>query len=444
MPEPTVVTPSVNPQQGLPPAAFPDPASHNAEIARKLAEQDAAGHSTAAKPGEFEEATTALDKLAAAVPDPNAPKPGDDPAVKAAAEKKAAEDAAAAEAKKAEDAKLAEAAKKAEDVFKNVPELPQGTSPKASESFAAIKARAAQEISARDTQISDLNKQLAELTQRASTPTTEQIAKEKELEDLRIWRAKMDVDFDPKFKEFDSKVLQDQEFIYAQLRKSPAVTEAVIDEIKKYGGPEKTNLSRLFEQMKDPTLQRIVESKISDITMAQYQKDQALSATKQNVSQYLKERETAFRNAVTAHTTATQSELNRMLGALDWFKEKAEDKEHTTFLENVKSQIAEALKDDSPQMRAILLTGFAQMCRLQEQQKSLTTRAETAEKELAAITEKYSKVKNASTSRLRESAAPPSGALPQPKPANVFTTPVADALDTLAKQVMDQRAAKGV
>jgi hypothetical protein len=93
-------------------------------------------------------------------------------------------------------------------------------------------------------------------------------AANKELADLRAWRAKLDVDADPKFKEFDSRMEKSRDTIYELLKENPLVTQKTIDQIKSYGGPDKSDLSKLFEAMKDPTLQRMVENKILDIKTA--------------------------------------------------------------------------------------------------------------------------------------------------------------------------------
>lgn len=201
-----------------------DPAQHNAEIAAKQAAQDISGKPTVT--GEFGEATDALDKLAAKVAEK--PKPGAQVEPKADAPKVDASkaDAPKADAPKADAPKVdspppgpdPEALKKAETFFKDSPKLPPGASPKSSEAFSSIKLKAAQEISAREAEIEKLKKQIED----AKKPSTEALEKEKELEELRSWRAKVDVDFDPKFKDFDKSIEQQREFIYAQLSKSPA------------------------------------------------------------------------------------------------------------------------------------------------------------------------------------------------------------------------------
>jgi hypothetical protein len=292
-------------------------------------------------------------------------------------------------------------------------------------------------------------KQKAALEEKLKNPIPPEL--EKELEDHRTWRAKLDVDADPKFKEFDKTVSAAQEFVYAQLKKSPAVTDKVIDEIKKLGGPENVNLTKLFEAAKDPTLQKIVESKIADIEMAKYNKEQAIQAAKNNIKQYVDERAKAATAAASQHTNVTYQRLEPLLQGLDWIKEKAVDakaeepvrkeiEEYNKFVGETKQQVALALKDDSPEMRAILLTGMAQLFYIQREHGALKKQFEKASAELADITAKYNKVKASSTTRLRESGASTTGTA-RPKADNDINTRPADALDNLAKKIMETKAA---
>jgi hypothetical protein len=437
------------------PAVDPKVAANNAEVAAKQAAQDAAGKSGAGDPSDFHAASDALDALAQSVK-PVEP-PVQTPEEKEAADKAAAETAEAAkkaeEATAAEKAAADEAAKKADDYFKDAPTLPPGAAPKSSEAFATVKVIAAKEIKAREDKIAELQKKYDELEAKAKTPPAELTAAQKELEDHRAWRAKLDVDFDPKFKEFDKGIAATREFVYDQLRKNPAITEEVINEIKKYGGPENVNLTKVFESVKDPVLQQIVQSKIADITMQKYSKDQAIKAAKDNIVQYTQARQQEIQRADTEHTDLTQKELNTMLGALPWFKEKAADgkatdvekaavEDHNKFLGTIKSQIAEASKDNSPQMRAILVTGLAQLFNLQREHQGANAELTRVKKELAEVTAKWEKHKVASVNRGRESNAPAAGVPAAPK-APDFNTRAVDALDVLAKSVMETRQAQG-
>jgi hypothetical protein len=428
------------------PKGIPDPAANNAAVARQQAAQDIAGQSTVT--GEFGDASSALDKLAESVvpvaPDSNTTPPETkpegvtpDPAAEAAA--KAATEAAA---------KAAEELKKADEFFKDSPKLPPNASPKSSEAFSTIKIKAAQEISAREQKIADLEKKLAE----SGKPSTDQLEKEKEAEELRQWRAKLDVEFDPKFKEYDKNIEKQREFIYAQLLQNPAIKPEVIDQIKKYGGPEKVNMVKIFEAVGDPTLQRLVEAKIADIQMAHYEKTNAIKSAKENLTQYLETRQQESTKTQIARSQETQTQLEGMLGNLDWFKEKQaeasadeatkkEAAEHNEFLGKLKGELKAALQDDSPQMKAIQITGLAQLFHLQRRVPALEAKLAAAEKQLSETTAKWEAVKASGRSRLHESAAP-AGGIPVQKAGVDVNQRAGDALDAIAKQVMEEQAAK--
>jgi hypothetical protein len=437
---------------------FPDPAAHNADVAAKLAAQDISGQSTAT--ANLSDTGAALDALAsqvvqpAAGDTPPAPKAGDTPPGDTPPAPKAGDTPPGdtPPASKAGDTPPGDTPP-APDPFKDVPGLPPGARAKSAEAFEAIKARALEEITRRDQQIAEFQAKLKEAEEKAKAPSPEALAKEQELESLRQWRAKLDVDFDPQFKEFDKKVEDIREFIYAQLKQSPAVTDEIIAKIKSYGGPDKIQLAKLFTAINDPAIQSLVTSKVADIAMLQYQKDQAVKGAKENLGQYLNERQQAAQQFATQHTTATNTELTNLLGALDWAKdktpgekatdaEKAEAADHNKFVAKVREQLNAALQDDSPRMRAIQLVGMAQLFNLQRTHEATKAKLATVEKQLSEVTAKWEKVRNASVTRLERSGAS-TGAVAAPKPVNQFTTSAAEALDGIARQVMEERAAKG-
>src|SRR6185369_5758814 len=244
--------------------ASTDATAHNAEVARKLAEQDAAGRTTTAAPADLADSSSALDKLAEAQAKEKENPPEDAaPEVtpttpEVTPEEKAKADEAAAKA--AADLKADQ--ERAEAFFKDAPKLPPNASPKSSEAFNSIKIRAAKDISERDAEIEKLRKEIAERDEKLKNPLPPET--EKEIKELREWRAKLDVDADPKFKEFDKGIEQTREFIYSQLLQNPNINPSLIDAIKKHGGPEMVKWDKIFDGLKDPTLQRIIESKIAD------------------------------------------------------------------------------------------------------------------------------------------------------------------------------------
>jgi hypothetical protein len=359
----------------------------------------------------------------------------------------------AAKKAEADKAEREAALKKAEELFSGTPGLPPNASPKSSEAFSAVKIKAAQEISRLASELEAAKKIVEESKASAGKPSAEQEAKEKELAELRNWRSKMDVDFDPKFKQFDKKVSEAEEFVYSQLRKSPAVTEETIEQIKKFGGPDKCNLSALFTAVNDSTLQRNVESQITDIAKIRYEKERAISTTKANVAEYLSEREKQINESIGGHQKATAAELQQFTGALDWLAEKSADakadeatrkeiEEHNAFVVETRAQMKAALQDDSPRMRATLITGVVQLFNLQRVQAKTAAELAAKSKALEEMTAKWEKVKASGRSRLPESSASPN-AQPAAKPKQDIHIRTTDALDSIAKQVMDERARAG-
>jgi hypothetical protein len=126
--------------------------------------------------------------------------------------------------------------------------------------------------------------------------------------------------------------------------------------------------------------------------------------------------------------------------------------EHNKFIVDTTAQLKEALNDDSPKMRAIMLAGMAQLLHLQRVRASEKAAAEVTKKsfddQLGALKKERDEIKakldkftNASVGRLREGGAPPGGRTEKPATVNLETRTV-DALDDIAAQVMQERAKK--
>jgi hypothetical protein len=431
------------------PEAALDAAAHNAEVAAKLASQDIMGKTGA--PSDDGNAGNALDALqkqaeeAAAKEKAAAEAPAKSP--EELAKEKADVDAAAVRQKEADDEKT-----RAEALFKDSPTLPTGASPKASEAFTAVKIRAAQEIAKATAELEKLRKENAEYAEKVkNAPTPEAL---KELEDHRTWRAKLDVEADPKFKEYDKAISQTHEFIYAQLARSPVITPEVLAEIKKHGGPENVMMDKIYAAIKDPALQRTIESKIADIDQKKFEKAQAIEATKKNIGEYIAEKTKVATEAATRHNTDTEKHLTEMTKSegFSWLNEKAADpkadeatrkatEEHNKFVTETKANLKAALQDDSPEMRAIMIAGLAQLLHKQRNDAARDAKFTAIEKELADVKVKYDKLRNASVSRLRESNAPTTGDMTKvkPKDSDQFTKSAGESLDDIRKQVTEER-----
>ncbi len=117
-------------------------------------------------------------------------------------------------------------------------------------------------------------------------------------------------------------------------------------------------------------------------------------------------------------------------------------KSDNAFALQVKQELAAALEDDSPEMRAILITGAAQLFRLQRQEVANAAEIKRLNAALTEVTGKYDKIKSASVSRLRESGAAPGAAAVKPADGD-FSKPAAQALDEARDRVLAERASKG-
>lgn len=443
-------------------------AAHNAEIAAKQANQDAAGKSMAGTPGEFEESQTALDKMAAAISEKNKPideegntaapvvepKPADKPAVEPVpdADKVTAEEAARklAEETEAKRKQLEEA----DAFFKDAPKLPPNASVKSSEAFSTVKIKAAQEISARDAKLKDLEAQLTAAKESQGKPDPKYAAIEAENKELRDWRSKIDVDFDPKFKFFDERASSARGVIYSMLKANPQVNDATIKQIEALGGPDRMDLESFFKALKDPALQRMVEGKVSEIHAINYEKGLALKSTKDNLQQYLKDREGEVSKGNEKQTLEASQALNEITGQMEWYKERAvtpgadeatkkQVEDHNKFVAQTRTEISEILKDNSPRTKAILIAGTMQLFQLRNDHASLEKNFKELEAKFKDINTKYESVKKASTTRLRETAAPATPAqIPEAK-KDQFNVRAEDALDAMARQISEKRVAAG-
>lgn len=441
-----------------------DLSKNQAEVAEKLKQQDISGQSM--KPTPDTHTGDALDSLLKEVQgkneqDDEVTKTAQEEADKKAAEQKAADEKAAAEAndpaKQAEKAaadkaaadKVAAEKAKADELFKDTPQLPQGASPKSAEAFASVKIRAAQEITARDAKIAELEKAKSELEAKLQNPVPPET--EQELKSLREWRAKLDIEADPKFKEAEKNISSAREFIYAQLRKSPKVDDAVIAEIKKYGGPDKVKLENIFSAIGDPTIQRLVEAKIADIEHLKFNQEQAKEAAKSNVTEYMTKRQKEIEASAAQHNVDTESVLKQYLPKVTFLQRKevpagADEatkksiEAHNKFADETNAHVQTAMKDDSPEMRATMILGMAKLLYVQPMYEAAQAKIAQLEKELKEATDKITAFKGASVSRLRESAVPPGGKLPVEKKDPDVNMRTVDALDSIAKQVQEEHA----
>lgn len=322
---------------------------------------------------------------------------------KAAAEKKAKE----------------EAASKTTEEFEKI-ELPPHAKPATTESFAKVKMLAKQQITKLTVEKQELESRVKELQTKQVEAGKLAPEVEKELTELRNFRMSMDVEANPEFKEFDATVTANEEAIFKKL-KEVDVSEGSIEKIKKLGVAN-VNWEPIFKEL-PPLAQRFIESKLIANEDVRSEKAEALAEAKKNAAQFLKEAEEKSGASAAARKTATEAHFKEISGNVAWFKKieppagvSEEDKKkiaaHNEFMDVVNKEVQEAIADDSPEMRAILALGYAQMLRLQKEVPFLKSSHEAEKKKLSeeidnlkkSVKEKedfIAKVKKSSSTSLR-------------------------------------------
>jgi len=430
-----------------------DPAAHNAEVIAKGLKQNVEVSTTPA-PEAIKNTGDSLDALAQQITEKN--DKADEPIIETAPVAPVVPAEPTAEEKQ-----KSEIAARAAEFFKDAPSLPTNASPKSSEAFSQVKIKAAQEISSLESKLKDYETKVKELEEKTKNPVPESVTKE--LEDLRQFRAKIDIDADPKFKTFDTDINHSRDFVYSQLKKA-GLSQNVVDKMKEFGGPDQTNMENVLAAIKDPDTKRAVETALAEIERTKYRREQAVQDAKKNIVEYTKERQKNYEAQANAHNTATEDLFKSHTSKMTWLNEitpddkadatkKGEIAEYNSWVKDVKNTIEVAKRDDSPEMRAIMLAGMAQLLQYERQFKiNLAVATNTAKEHEAKVsslnsqvkdlTDKLERIKSSSTSRLRQSGADPSGkSIPAPN-KNYFSQRSGDALDAVAQQVMEAKAAQ--
>ncbi len=331
-----------------------------------------------------------------------------------------------------------------EPTFETV-EPPPNVKPKTVEAFTQIKALAKKAVTAAEKRALAAEARAKELedaskAQKALTPETE-----KELEELRTFRKSLDVEADPQFKEFDTKVAENEAAILSRLKDAGA-SEELLAKVKEIGVAD-VDWDSLASKL-PPSVRRVIDAKLVENENFKDAKKQAVAKAKANADEFFKTRTEAQTKQAEARLEQTKQNLDKYIPQMAWLatkpvpvdakpEEKTALEAHNKLVAETKQDIAQALQDDSPEMRAILVLGYAQ---LKEARRDLTTVQATAAAEKKALEAKVTaaeeratkaeefakRIKGASTSRIQSSAPPTTAA-----PAKVdYRTDTGTALDT--------------
>lgn len=325
-------------------------------------------------------------------------------------------------------------------------ELPTGVKPKTAESFAMLKVLAREKISAVKTELKTLQDEVVTLRSKATEGLPKEI--ESELKNLREFRAKIDIDGDPEFLEFDKQMTANTEGIYERL-KAAGFTDENLKQIKDLGGPDKVDWEPLKDKMPQQ-LRRFVEAKLVENEGLADNKSRAIKEAKEHAAEYLasKSEETTKQKQFSLQQVETG--IAELLPALDWMNDlqpkadataadKASIVAHNALVKECREFLDDAKKDESPQMRALLAVGYTQLLKVRADYASLkaTKQAEVDKltTELKEANGLLARIKNSSTTRLRDTPASQDNP-PTAKNPNDINTPPGDALDAHYKEAM--------
>lgn len=326
------------------------------------------------------------------------------------------------------------------DEFEKV-ELPPHTKPKTGEAFGKVKELARQAVTAERAKAADLLKQVETLTKQvqefsgkpAITPEVQA-----ELEDLRKFRLSKDVEADPEFQRFDKAVSDNNAAILKKLADN-GMTEAQIAQINALGGPEQVDWEPLWGKL-PVQIRRFIEAKLVDNVTLRDNRAAALDKAKANAEAYTKERETRTATELATHVTRFSSQVpwltDKPITGTE--ADKAAAVQHNKAAAELRTQLAEFTKVQTPERFAeyAVCTLFA--TRMQAENKALAERIGTAEKSLAAITAERDKaVKELEAIRRAEGGRRPGTATAAPSAPRVSSLNVSagEALDALRAQL---------
>src|SRR6267142_1332463 len=329
-------------------------------------------------------------KVAAAAAKVEADKVAKEAADKIAADAEAAKnDPAIAAAQKVEADKIAAAKAAADksagkDEFDKI-ELPAHTSPKAGEQFTALKSAARAQVTALQTQLTDITskhteaaRQLEDLQKQKAALTPEVQA---ELEDLRKFKIAQDVESDPQFRTFKNEINANHEAIYKKLM-GAGYTQENIDHIKSLGGPDNIDWNPLLEKLPAQTRLFLQGKLVANIELAD-KRDAALEAAKASGPKFLAERaerdSKSLLDTANSHLTKLEWTATRQLPATATPEQKtaieAWNKDATEAVDTIKMY----LSDRSPERHAELAIGTLIAHRLQRDLGVATTKLSTLE-----------------------------------------------------------------
>lgn len=336
------------------------------------------------------------------------------------------------------------------DTFDSV-EVPPYTKPKTSEAFAQVKLLARERIAAGEKERDELRAKIAELESKPAPPSIDPDI-EKELKELRSFREKLDVEAHPSFKTWDVSIAKNVDSIYAKLR-AANVQEESIKKIKELGGPSEVDWEPLQEKIPAP-IRRYIEGKLFENEDFAEKKRQAIDEAKKNSAEFLRTRSEEFSGKESKFTEEAKKEYAALTPELKWMtektapatatpEEKAAAETHNKFVKDTRAVVEAVLTDTTPESRAILAIGYAQLQKVRADHVALVRASEKISADHkaeidalnATIAERdafIAKVKK--SSKLPTTSAPDLGEVTKKKVD--YSETASEALDRLHREVV--------
>ena len=319
-------------------------------------------------------------------------------------------------------------------------QLPPNVRGKSAEAWAEVKQRFSTDLSARDSEIAQLKAQISEHEAKLKSAVLPDPNRDKEIEDLRQFKAKLDIEADPNFhKQFDGKIEQAQNFIFTHLA-SAGFSKESIAKIKEIG-IDKVDWEGLSGKM-EPQTSRLVQARLDEIEVAKYDKANALEAAKKNVDAYIQAQRQSYSQAGTKHVEETEQHLEDLTSKhLEFLRdpeplkatatpdERAVFEAEAAHRQSIRDAMQAAKADDSPYMRAILIAGSGQLLNLKPRFEQLTEAHVALKSKYDTAMAWIDKVKAAGRARQKDA-----GADPEPlKPTVDYRLDAGSALDSYRK-----------
>ena len=365
---------------------------------------------------------------------------------KAAADKAAEEKAAADKAAAASGTPAAAAAPEVDPLDKI--ELPPHTSAKAKDSFATVKELAKKEQAALKVQIAERDAKLAaaqaeiEAAKQATGKLPE--ATEAELTELRQFKLAHEVESDPSFKEFSSKIENNNASIFKKLE-AAGFTEEHFSRLREIG-LDKVNWDPIFEKLSVQT-QRSIEAKLVDNENLAEKREEALAAAKANASGFLKQRSEReigeLTKTVNEHIKGLAWTAEKPVPATATPEQKAALEAENNFARETMGRLKTYLADRSPSRFAELAVGTALAhkfkadldavsAKLAQATTGHTTALDAVTKERDALKAELDKIKRAAAPRVQGGAA----IAPAKSKNSIDLRNGSQALDDMAKEYL--------